>query len=157
MIEKIKNVDWGAYSQPYWNKADSVANALRSVIYAYDEASSMASYGELLSATGNNHGGSYFPVLLPVIPFLEEILRVGNPWSANAVLNALCDLFASFYPEPGYEEVEVAPGQKVQVEAVFKEKVLGLRSLVEHHAHNNQFGSACAKELLSILDEFRAQ
>ena len=53
------------------------------------EASTAAT--TLLSAVGNNHAGTYYPIVLEVVLFLREILESGSDWARTAVLNVLID------------------------------------------------------------------
>ena len=153
MLENLKTISWEVYAQPGWNKPGAIVDALHGVASATDEASSTASYHALLFAVGNNHGGSYYPVLLEIVPFLGQILKEGDPWPKTTVLNALCDLLASFYPEPGFEEVEDMDGRKIRVESVFRGKVRDLRPVIEHGSTVNDIYASPAKELLVLLDE----
>src|ERR1700683_5701702 len=103
MIGKFPAKHRHNYAQPEWNTETSVADALANVGESNDSDSSERACNKLLYAVGNNHAGTYYPVLVAVTPFMDEILRIGHPWSVRTVLSVLIDLLSSFEPAPGYE------------------------------------------------------
>jgi hypothetical protein len=111
-----------------------MAEALSSVREANDSASSTAAYDKLLYAVGNNHRGTYYPVMLAVMPLLDELLRAGSPWSARTVLEALIDLFESFQPERRYEVTKDFARNPQELAHVFEESVRRLRPSLERLA-----------------------
>jgi hypothetical protein len=153
MIEKFHSVPWPDYTQPEWNTETSVADALSSVWSATDPVSSSAAYSELLYAVGNNHAGTYYPVLLAVVPFMEGLLRTGGPWSVRTVLDVLIDLLASFEPAPGYDTFEDTAGTWRNLADSFEESVHRLRPSVEHIATGGGLNADIARELISLVDD----
>jgi hypothetical protein len=151
MIKKFYAVHWFNYAQPEWNTETSVSDALSSVMEATDSDSSSAAYNKLLYAVGNNHAGTYYPVLVAVTPFMEELLLMGNPWSVRTVLNALIDLLASFEPAPGYETFRNQAGNPQSLADSFKESVHRLRPSVERIVAGCEFNAKIARELISLL------
>ncbi|MCL2778712.1 MAG: hypothetical protein FWD73_11975 [Polyangiaceae bacterium] len=69
-------VDWVRYAQPAWNSPGEVPSALRALANPND-LDRLRAYHRLLYALGNDHAGTYFPVVLPAIAALGEILRDG--------------------------------------------------------------------------------
>lgn len=55
----------------------------------------------MLYAIGNDHRGSYFPIVLDAISFLGEILVGGSPRARARTLDVLLDLLGSFEPDAG--------------------------------------------------------
>ena len=117
MFEGILAVPWLSFPQPEWNSPDDVPSALRLVASAASERESHAAYDDYLYAVGNNHSGSYYPVVVPTIPFLGEVLVEGGEWAKWTAVQALIDLTASFEPERGYERMTDANGTQVDVTA----------------------------------------
>jgi len=88
-------------------------------------ATGEAALSRLLFAVGNDHCGSYRPVVLAVVPFLGEILRDGGDTARARTLDALIDLTCSFGPEPGFEHVTTPDGKR-HVKELLRERVLAL-------------------------------
>lgn len=153
MTEKFYAVHWHHYAQPEWNTETSVADALSSVWEATDSDSSTRACNKLLYAVGNNHAGTYYPVLVAVTPYMDEILRIRGPWSVRAVLSTLIDLVASFEPAPGYQTFEDSAGNSQMLADAFKERMRRLRPSVEHIASGGGVNADFAKELISFLND----
>jgi hypothetical protein len=77
--ELLSHVDWRRESQPRWNEADTVPSALRALASCKDKVDSERAYNSVLSSLGNNHAGTYYPVVLAMMPCLEFILSLGEP------------------------------------------------------------------------------
>jgi Ni/Fe-hydrogenase subunit HybB-like protein len=92
MLESIDSIDWGAFSQPDWNGRDHVPLAIRALAGATTEAAATEAYHRLLYALGNDHAGTYYPVVLPVVPFMQEIVERGTAWARIRALDILIDL-----------------------------------------------------------------
>jgi hypothetical protein len=152
MIEKFHAEHWHNYAQPEWNTETSVPDALSSVWEASDLDSSERACDKLLYAVGNNHAGTYYPVLVAVIPFMDEILRIGQPWSVRTVLSILIDLLASFKPEPRYETFNDEAGNSEMLANAFQESTHRLRSSVERIATDGEVNAEMAKEVTSFMD-----
>ncbi len=80
MLERINTIPWSQYAQPERNEPGSVADALAKV-----ERADGSAYRSLLDAVANDCGGTYHPVLLAVMPFLEEIVHRGEASSQRIV------------------------------------------------------------------------
>ena len=140
--------DLNEYPQPERNRHDSVSVALEKVIQAHDKQSSSSAYNMLLYAVGNNHAGTYFPVVLAVIPVLETILCDGKPWSQHTVLEALIDLYSSFQPDPAY-----ATFHEVSLSAALRDRISALKPHLVSLATGNPITDKSAQDLLNCLDE----
>jgi len=56
-------------------------------------------------AIGNEHRGTYYPIILEVLPFIVEVALLGNHVvSRTCAINTLIDLY-HFYPDDGSEEM----------------------------------------------------
>jgi len=143
--KRIELPDLTAYDQPPWNHAGSVSTAFDAVLNAADEQSSEKAYHDLLFAVGNNHAGTYYSVVLGVLPAVGVVLCEGAPWSKHAVLEALIDLYVSFEPENG-QEIYCERSLKDTVD----EAIGVLRPLVERLAGESFVGKS-ARELIAHL------
>jgi hypothetical protein len=152
MLDRIKAVQWQIYIQPEWNKPSSVADALAKIL-----RTEIGAYDALLYAVGNNHAGTYYPVLLAVMPFLEEIIQSSEASPQRTVLSILDDLFASFHPEPGYEEAEIPELGRQKIEVIFKQRIRALVPALELIVGSGGSNSSLARELLCLVSEDAAQ
>src|SRR5262249_51781037 len=149
---KIAEVAWDSYPRPAYAKECRVPEALRSLYSANDLNAASDAAGKLTWAIGNDHSGSYYPALLGVLPFLEDLLRNGTTWSRTVVLGFLSDMLITFRPEPGYEEFTDSSGCCVNVEAEFKAWMRALRPLLSHLAQPQYDWSDYAQELLDEIE-----
>ena len=99
-------------------------SALRDLAVAAPETRERA-YARLLHALGNNHAGTYYPVVVTVVPFLGAILRSGGLTARLRTLDVLIDLVGSFAPATGFEVVATATGDRA-LRAVLRQEVLAL-------------------------------
>ncbi|RKG92733.1 hypothetical protein [Corallococcus terminator] len=109
MLEGLEHIRWDQEVQPSWNTPDEVPQALRALAAATPETGD-AVYSRVLYALGNNHAGTYFPVVLAVVPFLGELLREGSATTRIQTLEILIDLIASFDPDPDFEFIGTPTG-----------------------------------------------
>jgi len=156
MLDDLGTVSWHLEAQPSWNSRDEVCHAIRGLALATGESGD-AAYSRMLYALGNNHAGTYFPVVLAVIPFLGEILRERHCASTARArtLDVLIDLVASFEPEPGFESVTTAAGLQT-LKDLLKERILGLEGDVKRllvATRESPEEVKLANELLTLLRE----
>lgn len=130
MLEKLELVPWDSIPQPEWNRRGDVAAAIGALVAASSDSDSWDAYNRLLFATGNNHAGTYYPVVLEVIPFLGEILQDGPLLARLRALDALIDLVGCFCPEPGYENVPSMEGTATPLDAKMRSAVMRMWSEV---------------------------
>jgi hypothetical protein len=116
MLKRLNSVDWRALPQPPVNGPATVPGALRSLASVETKEQALHAYNRFLYAVGNNHAGTYYPVVIATIPFLGETLTHGGMWARYAALNALIDLLGSFAPEVGYEFPAELEPSSVQAE-----------------------------------------
>lgn len=136
------------FPQPEWNDEDSVAGALDALRDAHEEAAADDATDRFLWAIGNNHAGTFHPVVLAALPMLEQLLVDGSPWTQRAVLEALIDLGSTFMPEPGHETYL---GDTVQ-DAV-RDFVRSLRPHVAPLATGDDARGRSAVDLLELIDD----
>jgi hypothetical protein len=97
-----------------------------------DEAA--LAYNAFLFAVGNNHAGTYFPIVIDTLPFLEEIIREGSMLARNATLDALIDLVGAFEPDPAFQSITTGPEERRLVRDVLRERVAAMDDLITRFA-----------------------
>jgi hypothetical protein len=153
MLAQLHSVDWRVLPQPRDNGPTAVPDALRSLAYVESKGSAGDVYNAFLYAVGNNHAGTYYPVVVATIPFLGEILTQGGVWARNAALNALIDLQGSFSAEIGFAFTtgpEPAP-----VNAALRMAIHQISRAVQNIAAESESSEnrQLARELLELLAE----
>ena len=152
-LDELDRVEWMHEKQPPWNEEGEVASALRDLALASPETGERA-YSRMLYALGNNHAGTYYPVVVTVVPFLGVILRSGGLTARLRTLDVLIDLVGSFEPAAGFEVVATPTGD-CALRTLLHQEVLALepdvvRCQVEAGSTEE---SALAQRLLSDLRE----
>ncbi|MDI1477942.1 hypothetical protein [Polyangium sp. y55x31] len=109
MLTDVDEVPWASFPQPEWNEPNEVPSALRALSSCTSEEEAERAYHRFLYAVGNNHAGTYYPVVLPTLPFLARILERGSELARRTTLDALIDLLGSFGPETGFEFEGIDP------------------------------------------------
>lgn len=151
MLKGLDEVDWASYAQPAWNTVDDVPRAIRALADGADLDRQRA-YHRMLYALGNEHAGTYFPVVLPAIAFFGEILRGPELVARLRTLDVLIDLVGSFVPEHGHDEVDSQTGPR-SLGAMVREAVASLASDVERLRRDPESDEEArlAGELLGLL------
>jgi hypothetical protein len=156
MLDGLDLVDWDSAPQPRWNRPGEVPAALRALATASGDDDSWNAYHRVLYATGNNHAGTYYPVVLNVVPFLGEILRHGQVCSRLRALDILVDYLASFCPEPGYESVPAVAGPPRPLGRALHEAVARVWAVVGPEVESKEIDgrvAALAARLTDLLAE----
>jgi len=151
MLAQIHGTPWTSYPQPEWNTPASMIEALVAVQAASDADSSKAAYDRFLYAVGNNHAETYYPVLLPALPFLEALLQTGGDWPQHTALCVLDDLIASFQPEPGHACLALANGREQDVADAFFGAVHCMQAILEEIWGAGGCNADLARGVLDLL------
>lgn len=136
------------FPQPESNDPGSVDAALEALRNANDEATAADAYDAFLWAMGNNHAGTFYPVILGVLPAIEQIFMGGKPWAQRAVMESLIDLGGSFVPEEGYETYLGA-----SVQDTLDAFIRSLRHCIAPLASGNDARARSAADLLELIDD----
>lgn len=136
------------FPQPEWNDSDSVSGALEALRKARDDVSANEAHDRFLWAVGDNHAGTFHPVVLATLPAIEQILRDGGAWAQHAVLESLIDLAGSFVPAEGH-----ATHLGASVQEALQAFVQSLRPCIALLAQGNGVGSRSAGELVELIDD----
>lgn len=137
-----------SFPHPEWDRPDELACALETLRTALDESSANEAHDRFLWAIGNNHAGTFYPVVLAALPELERVLRSGSGWAQVAAMESLIDIGGSFVPETGYE---VCLGHRVKEEVLaFLQSV---RPFVASLAAAKLPKPSSASDLLELIDD----
>jgi hypothetical protein len=145
------NIEWGAYAQPWGKPPDTVPRLLARLAAVGRNGSDEDLRSPLLFAVGNDHAGSYYPIAVPAVWCLPEVLRDGTDAARWQTLDLLTDLLGSFDPDP--EAVPLVTEQET-LRVALREAAASLRPLVQAMADGTLGGDGvrhAARELLAVL------
>lgn len=148
VLDRVKGVHWRLYDQPEWNDPLSVPKAIEKLLNSEEDA-----YICLINAVGNNHAGTYYPIVLELLPFLEEIIKANEPSPQRIAICFLDDLFASFHPQSGYEKLRDGTAQHQDLEVTFRSRVRQLMPILMPISSSTGPNAALASEFLSLIRE----
>lgn len=144
----MKPLNLAHFPQPESNDPGSVEAALDALRNAENESSAHEAYDAFLWAVGDNHAGTFYPVVLGVLPEIEQILVSGKPWAQRAVLESLIDLGGSFVPQEGFENFLGAP-----VQEALNAFIHSMRRHIAPLTSGNDARAKSAIELLELIDD----
>ena len=144
----MRLIDYSQFPQPDSNEPGSVEAALDALRNAKDESTASEAYDAFLWAIGNNHAGTFYPIVLGVLPEIEQILLNGKAWAQRAVMEALIDLGGSFVPEGGYEDYLGTSVQKS-----LNAFIHSMRHHIATLANGNDARAKSAVDLLELIDD----
>jgi hypothetical protein len=130
MLERLESVPWSSLAQPSANKPSSVPDALARLAAAESETEAREAYHRFLFTVGNDHAGTYFPVVIQTLPFIEEVLRGPAVHARNAALEILIDLTGSFAPDPSHELVDDETRGRLPLRQLVLEHMTTLSDLI---------------------------
>ena len=144
----MRPLDLTQFPQPESNESGSVEAALDALRNAKDETTANEAYDAFLWAMGNNHAGTFYPVVLGVLPEIEQILTNGQAWAQRAVMESLIDLGGSFVPQEGHENYLGA-----SVQESLNAFIHSLRHHIAPLANGNDARAKSAVDLLELIDD----
>ncbi|HBL26345.1 MAG TPA: hypothetical protein DD490_05870, partial [Acidobacteria bacterium] len=153
MLDSVDQIELSRRQRPREGRSGEVAAALRALAFAASEEDAEVAYHRVLFAVGNNHGGSYFPIVLDAIPFLGEVLGGGTRFGRARALDVLIDLISSFEPDP---EILVQEGLRPdELPGMLHASVDRLRPILQVLATDSAVPELqrLARELIDSLDE----
>ena len=153
LLKQIRDVNWVNFAQPEWNKPGDVEHAFELVLAASDAASSDNAYNRIMFSIGNSHGGTYYPVIIPALPFMEEVLKIGQPWAKSTVVSALLDLYGSFEPEFERIDYHTSDEFRSQLLEMVQNTIANFRGTLESLAASDEIAAKDARELLQEISE----
>ena len=120
-IEKIKTIDWAEYNGPEYFSPAEVVESLCQLVLLTEDHLRQTVYDRVLFAIGNNHAGTYYPVIREALDFILEVAVEGaSEVARNCALDILTDLYLSFVPDTGMSTKFTAAGLKEFVEKRIK-------------------------------------
>lgn len=144
----MRPLNLSKFPQPESNNSGTVEAALDAIENAVDESTANEAYDAFLWAVGNNHAGTFYPVVLGVLPEIEKILMNGKEWAKRAAIESLIDLGGSFIPEEGYES---------HIGASVQESLMAFLHSMRRHvvplSTGNNLLAKSATELLELIDD----
>lgn len=140
--------DFSQFPQPESNESNTIQDALEALRTAHNLDSANEAYDRFLWSVGNNHSGTFYPVVLAVLPQIEQILTNSGGWAQRAAMESLIDLCGSFVPESGHE---VYLGLSVQ--EALQAFAHSMRPRVAHLVNGTGALSKSASDLLELIDD----
>ena len=150
LINRISSVDWASYARPPENAADELPATL--IALCRNALGKDRGYHRLLYAIGNNHRGTYYPILVPALPIVTAIASLQQLPAGEIALDALLDIYLSFYPEPGYEQITDPSGDAHPVRVLVEEAFQKMRPILSELAGEETDLATLAAELAQEMD-----
>ncbi len=99
IIEQINQIDWNEYIVfEYCNKEKAIS-AIRSLINLKNESEKNKTYNDVLYTVGNNHRGTYYPMIKEILPIIINLAEKSEfEIVRNCSLEVIIDLYC-FEPE----------------------------------------------------------
>lgn len=150
---EIVKFDWSIYSGPDYYEPKNVPLALLELINLENEEDNNAVYNSVLSAVGNNHGGTYYPVIERAIKYIIGT-ALGSEFEVarNCSLNMLIDLYATFdaeickYTKITFEDLEKVVSNEIEE---IKPELISILNYSKESSRNKELAS----DLLACIDE----
>jgi len=173
-ITKVKSINWHNYTettpiygQKSWcNYSETISASLITLALAESGTSAGILLAEhfgsdlllnpsishdVLSAIGNDHGGTYYPVVCEALPFIFQVALFGNHLVArNSAINILIDLYY-FGPEatPDGEREKLLNFVRISIKTVISEN----RDNFVKFSSENPGNESLIETLLSLIDK----
>jgi hypothetical protein len=140
-LHRLHAHDWAREPRSEWNAPEEVAPALTAAWRGEPNA-----YDRLMAVLANNHAGAWYPVLLPAMPFLHEVLATAPLAGMQAVLALLDDFVYSFDVDPATPELDR------QRELAFREALVPIRQTAVAIAAAQPTLAAMAVDLIEGIE-----
>jgi hypothetical protein len=157
MLETVDQIESSRRQKPADGRPGEIAAALRALASAASDDAAQSAYHRVLFAVGNDHAGSYFPIVLDAVPFLGEILEFGTRRSRARTLDVLIDLVGSFGPDPGIATQDEVPPEDLP--ALLRARVEAFRPTLQRLVADSSAPDvqSLARDLIGCLSEDAAQ
>jgi len=137
------------YPKPPWSSDVEIAGSLSAARAARTKAEADGAYNRILDAIGCNSDGSYFPVVLEVLPELNELIAECTGWPQYCALGVMLDLVWSFEPVVEHRLfTHVGGSQATRLWDQVRAAVGAMRPAIERIANSNVEASSHAAQLL---------
>lgn len=153
-IEKVNSTDWQNYDDPEYFRyrydgicsfAQTVPSLLIALAALDNESDELNDLnGQIRFAVGNDHRGTYYPVIREVLPFIVEVALFGNHVEARASAICVMEDWYFFDPEiyPKNDSNDLLENELLE----FVETTI--RNLMEYRENLMNFASVNHKEKL---------
>ena len=141
LLIRLHAHDWASEPRSEWNSPQDVPPALIAAWRGESDA-----YDRLMAVLANNHAGTWYPVLLPAMPFLHEVLAQAPADGVAAVLGLLDDFVYSFDVEPS------SPQLDRQRELAFRDALVPIRQTAAAIAATQPQHADMALDLIDGID-----
>ena len=150
VVERWQDIVWSVIPGPPEYRPDRVATAFQALLVPHgDDWADAATM--MRCAVGNDHGGTIYPAAVAATEAMLDIIEAHPGRPRRTALGVLLDWWASFDPEPGYEEYLDTTGQRVDVLAAMQRTVLDASQALEQVSadRNDTVSDGLAAELLT--------
>ena len=101
-IENVNRINWKQFNGPEYYRPDEIITSLTNLVNLRSEDEKWNIYSDVLSAIGNDHAGTYYPVIIDILPLIIGLLKSSRHEPVrNCILEILSDWYYSFGPELG--------------------------------------------------------
>lgn len=101
-IGKVSQINWGQFKGPEYYNPNDIIISLTNLVNLRNEDEKRSVYNDVLFAVGNNHAGTYYPVIVDVLPLIIMLLKSSRyELVRNCILEILSDWYYCFEPELG--------------------------------------------------------
>ncbi|HEY9028064.1 MAG TPA: hypothetical protein VIP05_27475 [Burkholderiaceae bacterium] len=140
-LHRLHAHDWASEPRSEWHAPEDVPRALVAAWRGDPDA-----YDRLMAVLAHDHSGALYPVLLPAMAFLHEILMHSPEVGVDAVLGLLDDFVYSFGFKPEPLEVDRP------CELAFREALLPIRQTAVAIAATRPVHADMAADLVAGID-----
>ncbi|GAB2814482.1 hypothetical protein [Ferruginibacter profundus] len=108
-IDEVTHINWSQFKGAEYYQPRNVVLSLTNLVYLRNEEEKWHIYNDVLFALGNNHAGTYYPVIAAVLPLITKLLQSSQyELVRNCILEILSEWYYSFEPEPGAFTISTA-------------------------------------------------
>ncbi len=153
VLNEIVREGWASFRGPQYYRPDKVADALTSLILLKHTSQENSVYNNVLSAVGNNHGGTYYPVAELALKYILITATTGNSEIArNCALDILFDLYATFVPEIGSYHSITEKDLERRVKQIIASSKGDFNDIISNSSESGR-NKSLIKELLDCFEE----
>lgn len=106
ILEIIKKIDWEEYSGNPWYKPEKTSSALMKLATLTDSNEANSVGHLVLSTIGNDHAGTYYPVIQAALDIIIAIAEQTDNQIAKMCALGILDDLSSFAPDiEGYSKI----------------------------------------------------
>lgn len=101
-IDKVNQINWSQFKGSEYYTPTNIVTSLTNLINLRNEGEKWNVYNDVLFAVGNNHAGTYYPVIIDILPLTIRLLKSSQyELVRNCILEIFSEWYYSFRPELG--------------------------------------------------------